>query len=75
MRHSTRGHKYMLKTQQYNTKYRKNFFSLRITNEWNKLPSYIVTATNLNSFKKLVDKYFITNDIYFNHKYSPEVEQ
>ena len=32
VRHSKRGHKFMLHTQSFNTKYRKHFFSVRVTN-------------------------------------------
>ena len=32
VRHSQRGHQFMLQTQSYKTRFRKNYFSLRITN-------------------------------------------
>ena len=47
VRHSRRGHNFMLTTQTYKNKYRKNFFSLRITNIWNKLPHHVVNASSL----------------------------
>ena len=51
VRHSRRGDNFMLKTQTYKIKYRKNFFRLRMTNIWNKLPHHVVNASSLNSFK------------------------
>ena len=75
VRHSRRGHNFMLKTQTYKTKYRKNFFSLRITNIWNKLPHHVVNASSLNSFKNSVDRYFISSNMYYDYKFKPEAEQ
>ena len=37
---------------------RKMFFSLRISNLWNKLPSNIVNADTLNSFKNHLENLF-----------------
>ena len=34
-----------------------NAFSIRIVNDWNKLPSYIVQVKSINSFKNKLDKY------------------
>ena len=89
VRHSRRGHDFMLKTQTYKTKYRKNFISLRITNIWNKLPHHvvnasscvtsllqnIVNASSLNSFKNSVYRYFISTNMYYDYKFKPEAEQ
>ena len=75
VRHSRRGHNFMLRTQTYKTKYRKNFFSLRITNIWNKLPHHVVNASSLNSFKNSVDRYFISSNMYYDYKFKPEAEQ
>ena len=73
VRHSRRDHN--LKTQTYKTNYRKNFFSLRITHIWNKLPHYVVNASSLNSFKNSVDRYFISSNMYYDYKFKPEAEQ
>jgi len=40
---------------------RQNFFSQRVTDEWNKLPSDIVTSTSVNMFKNKLDDYW--NDV------------
>jgi hypothetical protein len=57
---NTRGHKYKLKVKPSSKDIRKNFFSLRITKDWNKLPENIVDAPSLNSFKNRLDKYMGT---------------
>ena len=57
----------MLKVQTYKTKYRKNFFCLRIRNIWNKLPHYVVNASSLNSFKNLLDRYYIISNMYYDY--------
>ena len=38
-----------------NSDIRKNFFSLRVVNKWNALPSYIKYATSVNDFKNKLD--------------------
>ena len=54
----TRGHKYKLKKQSCRLEVRKNFFSIRIVNEWNNLPASIAEATTLNTFKARLDHHF-----------------
>ena len=36
---------------------RKYFWSVRVIEDWNSLPSYIKSATNINSFKNLYDEH------------------
>ena len=36
---------------------RQNFFSLRIVNEWNKLPQEVVKAPLINTFKNRLDRH------------------
>ena len=55
VRHSGRGHNFILKTQIYKTKYSIKFFSLRRTNIWNKLPHYVVNASSMNNSMNLTD--------------------
>ena len=74
VRHSQRGHQFMLQTQSYKTRFRKNYFSLRITNIWNNLPKHVVEAVSVNSFKNLVDGHFRNTGYYYDYKYKPEVE-
>ena len=55
---STRGHQYKLFKNRGDVNVRKNFFSVRIVNIWNSLPSDIVDFTSLTAFTrtiKLVD--------------------
>ena len=37
---------------------RQNFFSQRIVNYWNELPTYVVEAPSVNSFKSRIDKHW-----------------
>ena len=58
---------YLQKPKIARTLIRQNFFSVRIINCWNKLPSNIVSATNLNLFKKRLDNFPLTTiyDFYY----------
>ena len=47
----TRGHQFKLKKRQSATDIRLHFFSQRVTNGCNSLPSDVVSAKSLNSFK------------------------
>ena len=54
---SLRGHNFKISKQSTNkTKY-ANFFTNRVVNVWNKLPSYIVNAKSINEFKNSFDKH------------------
>ena len=64
----TRGHSLKLMKARVLTRERRNFFTERIVDVWNSLPSDIVEANSVNSFKNKVDKYFGVQDIYFNYK-------
>ena len=54
----TRGHSLKIKKMRAMTRQRANFFSNRITDEWNRLPEEIVSAVTLNSFKRSLDKHW-----------------
>ena len=56
---STRGHRLKIFKQHATTLNRINTFSSRIVNEWNSLPSEIVNAISVNSFKERLDKHWI----------------
>ena len=64
---TTRGHDFKLKKRSCKTATRQNFFSLRIVNAWNNLPSQVVDAPSLNAFKSRLDK------LWKNQKYSTEL--
>ena len=52
---TTRGHRYKLKKARSNTTLRQTFFSQRVVDRWNGLPSEVVDAPSLNSFKNRLD--------------------
>ena len=53
----TRGHEVKLVKDQCKLDIRKHSFSQRTINEWNKLSTDCVTASNVNMFKNKVDTY------------------
>ena len=53
----TRGHQYKLMLPQVRTERRRNFFSVRVVNKWNKLPNDVVLSPTLNIFKTRYDNY------------------
>ena len=42
---------------------RKDSFSQRVINEWNKLPNDCVNASSVNMFKNRIDRYLINEKI------------
>ena len=62
---NTRGHK--LKLLKIFFKANANYFSNRVVNTWNKLPSSIVNSPSLNSFKARLD------NLWKDYKYSVEL--
>ena len=55
---NTRGHQWKLQKPQAVSRVRRNAFSVRIINEWNALPSSVVTAPSLNAFKARLDRHW-----------------
>ena len=55
----TRGHQYKIVKTGSNLDIRKNFFSQRIVNQWNQLPTEVVEAESVNVFKNKLDRYKI----------------
>ena len=53
-----RGHSLKLFKPRCHTTARPNFFSLRIVNEWNKLPQDVVEAPSTNTFKNRLDRHW-----------------
>jgi hypothetical protein len=47
----TRGHVYKIIPKPFHVNARKNFFSVRVANLWNKLPAHVVESTTLVAFK------------------------
>ena len=55
---TTRGHQLKLTKNRTNTSLQAHFFTNRVINNWNNLPSEIVSAGTINSFKNKFDKYW-----------------
>ena len=53
----TRGHKFKLIKDRSRLDIRKHYFSQRIVNDWNKLPTSVVEAESVNAFKNRYDRY------------------
>ena len=54
----TRGHMFKLEKRRCSKSLRQKFFSMRVVNDWNNLPSSVVEAPSLNSFKNRLDAYW-----------------
>ena len=53
----TRGHKFKLIKDRSRLDIRKHYFSQRVVNDWNKLPTLVVEAESVDAFKIRYDKY------------------
>jgi hypothetical protein len=54
----TRGHSFKIIKVRSRLEIRRNYFSQRVVNEWNKLPQYVVEAQSVNAFKSRLDSYW-----------------
>ncbi|KAI8493731.1 hypothetical protein Bbelb_286520 [Branchiostoma belcheri] len=55
--YATRGHHLKLEMPLAKLNIRKKFFSVRVIQEWNKLPLETVKQTSVNRFKSSIDEY------------------
>ena len=60
----TRGHSLKIYKPHSRLNTRKNFFSQRVINDWNKLPETAVNAKNILNFKTIIDKEFREGGLY-----------
>ena len=54
----TRGHQWRLAKPQAATRVRRNTFSVRVVNDWNRLPPSVVGADSVNQFKSRLDTHW-----------------
>jgi len=46
---------------------RKYFFTNRVANNWNSLPSHVVRADTVNSFKSRLDNFWKSQDVLYDY--------
>ena len=66
---TTRGHQFKLFKHHTRLQTCSNFHFNRITNDWNNLPSDVVNARSINSFKSLLDNFLIASKFIFVYCY------
>ncbi len=54
-----RGHRLHISKPQCKTNIRRNFLSIRVINDWNKLSTDIIESENTNIFKNRLDKFYM----------------
>ena len=72
-RHSQRGHALKLSHQRAIKEIRSHSFSVRVAGVWNSLPSNVVEAPNVNTFKNRLDRHWSSQDIKYNYQAALDV--
>ena len=67
----TRGHQRKIFIRGARLNLRKNFFTVRVGQVWNKLPEDVVLAKDVNAFKRLLDKHWKDHPCRYDHKIDP----
>jgi hypothetical protein len=57
----TRGHRFKIVKVRSRLDIRNKFFSQRVVNSWNMLPSDVIEAETVNCFKNRLDKFWETS--------------
>ena len=55
---STRGHELKVAKPRAHSRVRRNHFSVRTVNDWNSLPSHVVSSETTNKFKNSLDEFW-----------------
>jgi len=64
-RNSSRNHHLVIYKDPCQKTVRRSYFKCRVTDQWNNLPEYIISAPSLNTFKNRLDDFWKCNDIMF----------
>jgi len=64
----TRGHN--LRLHKFRARYdlRKYYFTNRVVNTWDSLPSYVITTEIVNCFKSRLDNFWKNQDIIYDYQ-------
>ena len=54
----TKGHPFKLSKNRFNLELRRHYFTNRVVNLWKSLPSHVMCAPTVNSFKSRLDNYW-----------------